>query len=79
MRSLGGRLRTRETQHDDERLDPTMKFKIVTASGGYRAKIVGGNGEPMFISEVYTTKQSAQHACQVVKANAASAPIVDET
>jgi uncharacterized protein YegP (UPF0339 family) len=56
-----------------------MKFKIVTASGGFRAKIVGGNGEPMFVSEVYTTKQSAQHACDVVKANAASALVVDET
>jgi uncharacterized protein YegP (UPF0339 family) len=56
-----------------------MKFKIVNASGGFRAKVVGGNGEPMFISEVYTTKQSAQHACQVVKVNATSAPIIDET
>jgi uncharacterized protein YegP (UPF0339 family) len=56
-----------------------MKFKIVTASGGFRAKIVGGNGETMFVSEVYTVKQSAQHACDVVKANAASAVVDDET
>lgn len=54
-----------------------MKFRIVTASGGYRAKIVGGNGEVMFTSEVYTTKQSAKHACEVVKANASTATIVD--
>lgn len=56
-----------------------MKFKLVNASGGYRAQIVGGNGEKMFISEVYTSKQSAKHACEVVKANASTAPIVDET
>jgi uncharacterized protein YegP (UPF0339 family) len=56
-----------------------MKFKIVSASGGYRARIVGGNGEIMFVTEVYTTKQSAKHACEVVKANAATAPIEDES
>ncbi len=56
-----------------------MKFKIVNASGGYRAQIVGGNGEQMFVSEVYTTKQSAKHACEVVKRDAGSGPIDDET
>lgn len=56
-----------------------MKFKIVRASGGYRAKIVGGNGETMFVSEVYVAKASAKHACEVVKTSAASAAIDDET
>ncbi len=56
-----------------------MKFTIKPASGGYRARIVGGNGEQMFISEVYTTKQSAQHAIDVVKAEAATAKVEDQT
>jgi uncharacterized protein YegP (UPF0339 family) len=56
-----------------------MYFTITKASGGYRARIVGGNGEQMFLSEVYTTKQSAQHAIQVVKAGAASANVHDRT
>lgn len=56
-----------------------MYFTITTASGGYRARIYGGNGEQMFISEVYTTKQSAQHAINVVMANAASANVYDRT
>ena len=56
-----------------------MYFEIVTASGGYRARIKGGNNEIMFVSEVYTTKASAQNAIDVVKAGAASARVEDET
>ena len=47
-----------------------MYFEIVTASGGYRARIRGGNHEIMFHSEVYVTKASAMHAVAVVKAGA---------
>jgi uncharacterized protein YegP (UPF0339 family) len=54
-----------------------MYFEIVSASGGYRARIRGGNHEIIFVTEVYTTKQSARHACEVVKNNAFSAPIYD--
>jgi uncharacterized protein YegP (UPF0339 family) len=54
-----------------------MYFEIVSASGGYRARIRGGNNEIMFVTEVYTTKASARHACEVVKANAFAAPIYD--
>lgn len=54
-----------------------MYFEIVSASGGYRARIRGGNNEIMFVTEVYTTKASARHACEVVKANAFSAAIYE--
>ena len=56
-----------------------MFFTITTASGGYRARAYGDNGEQMMISEVYTAKQSAQHAISVIKAQAASAPVYDRT
>lgn len=54
-----------------------MYFEIVSASGGYRARIRGGNHEIMFVSEVYTTKASARHACKVVKNEALFATIPD--
>lgn len=54
-----------------------MYFEIVSASGGYRARIRGGNNEIMFVTEVYTTKASARHACEVVKNNAYSATIYE--
>lgn len=56
-----------------------MYFTVERASGGYRARIYGGNSEQMFISEVYTTKQSALHAIAVVQTNAASASVYDRT
>lgn len=56
-----------------------MYFEIVTASGGYRARIRGGNHEIMFVSEVYTTKYGAQNAISVVKASAFNAPVYDRT
>lgn len=56
-----------------------MYFEIVPASGGYRARIRGGNHEIMFTSEVYTTKASAQNAINVVKAGAAVGSISDAT
>jgi uncharacterized protein YegP (UPF0339 family) len=56
-----------------------MFFEIVKAAGGYRAHIKGGNGELMFWTEVYTTKTSARHAIDVVKAGAKDAPVYDRT
>lgn len=56
-----------------------MYFEIVNASGGYRARIKGGNNEIMFVTEVYTSKASAQNAINVVKANAATATVYDRT
>jgi uncharacterized protein YegP (UPF0339 family) len=37
-------------------------FKIVAASGGYRAYIMGGNNEIIFWSEVYSRPEGAAHA-----------------
>jgi uncharacterized protein YegP (UPF0339 family) len=56
-----------------------MFFEIVKAAGGYRAHIKGGNGELMFWTEVYTTKASARHAIDVVKASAKDALVYDRT
>lgn len=56
-----------------------MYFEIVSASGGYRARIRGGNNEIMFVSEVYTTKASAQNAINVVKNGAMFASTYDRT
>lgn len=56
-----------------------MRIKITTASGGYRTKLYGDNGEQMFVSEVYTTKASALYAANVVKTQAAAAQVIDET
>jgi uncharacterized protein YegP (UPF0339 family) len=56
-----------------------MYFTIATASGGYRARAYGDNHEQMMISEVYTTKQSAQHAIDVIKAQASRAAVYDRT
>ncbi|WP_217923764.1 YegP family protein [Miltoncostaea oceani] len=56
-----------------------MYFEIVTASGGYRVRIRGGNHEIMFTSEVYVAKASAYNAIAVVKAGAASASVYDRT
>jgi uncharacterized protein YegP (UPF0339 family) len=53
-----------------------MYFEVLVASnGGWFARIRGGNNEIMFSSQVYTTKASAIHACEVVKSNAAAASI----
>ena len=56
-----------------------MYFEIVRASGGFRAHIKGGNNELVFWTEVYTSKQSAIHACQIVQAGAHAATIYDRT
>ena len=55
-----------------------MYFEVLPASGGgWFARIRGGNNEIMFSSQVYTAKQSAIHACEVVKASAIGAAIFD--
>lgn len=56
-----------------------MYFTIERASGGFRARAYGDNYEQMMVSEVYTTKQSAQHVVNVIKVQAASAVVYDRT
>lgn len=58
-----------------------MKFEVVTKQLAipvhYIARIRGANGEIMFSSQKYTAKHNARHVCEVVKANASGAPIVE--
>lgn len=50
-----------------------MYFKIVSASGGYRAHIYGANHELVWWTEVYVSRQSAQNAINMVKGGASGA------
>jgi uncharacterized protein YegP (UPF0339 family) len=58
-----------------------MHFEVVTkrTTNGtlYHARIKGGNGEIIFSSQNYTANESAKHACEIVKAQAASAQIYE--
>jgi uncharacterized protein YegP (UPF0339 family) len=60
-----------------------MYFEVVTkkTTNGthYHARIRGGNNETIFSSQIYTSKQSAIHACEVVKLDASSAKIYEVT
>lgn len=56
-----------------------LYFEIVSASGGYRAHIKDANHKLIWWTEVYVTKANARHACDLVKAYAANAPIYDRT
>jgi uncharacterized protein YegP (UPF0339 family) len=60
-----------------------MKFEVVTKMFAspvhYIARIKGGNGEIVFSSQKYTSKESAKHACEIVKANASSTSITEVT
>jgi uncharacterized protein YegP (UPF0339 family) len=56
-----------------------MYFTIESASGGYRAKIYGGNNRLVFWTEVYESKASAQNAIDMVKNGAYSALVYDRT
>jgi uncharacterized protein YegP (UPF0339 family) len=61
-----------------------MHFEVVTKESGgiathYHARIKGGNGEIIFSSQNYTAKESAKHACEIVKAQAASAAMYEVT
>jgi uncharacterized protein YegP (UPF0339 family) len=60
-----------------------MYFEVVTKRSGtathYHARIRGGNNETIFSSQIYYAKQSAIHACEVVKGNAKGAEIREVT
>ncbi|GLI00676.1 YegP family protein [Phytohabitans aurantiacus] len=57
-----------------------MQFHINKATNGqFYWKIVASNGQTLATSETYWNKSDAESACRSVKANAASAPIVDNT
>jgi uncharacterized protein YegP (UPF0339 family) len=58
-----------------------MYFEVITKGSGtskhYHARIKGSNGEIIFSSQNYQAKESAKHACEVVKAQAADAKIYE--
>jgi uncharacterized protein YegP (UPF0339 family) len=57
-----------------------MYFSILRSDDGqYWWRAVGDNNEIMAASELLTTKQSAEHAISVIQAQAASAPVRDQT
>jgi uncharacterized protein YegP (UPF0339 family) len=50
-------------------------FSIDPASGGFRAHFWGDNGELVWWTEVYVRKAGAQHAIDLLKRHAATAPV----
>ena len=54
-------------------------FSIDPASGGFRAHFWGDNVPPKLIwwTEVYVRKAGAQHAINLMKQHAPTAPVVD--
>ncbi|MGL5594010.1 MAG: YegP family protein [Cetobacterium sp.] len=58
-----------------------MYFKILKSKNNVNFYFVGygNNHEPIFTSEMYTTKQSAKHTIEIIKAQALEAPIKDES
>ncbi len=55
-------------------------FELLRATGGgYFWRLKAANGETLCHSEVYQTKQSAQHGINVVKLIAPTAPVRDLT
>jgi uncharacterized protein YegP (UPF0339 family) len=57
-----------------------MYFSILRSDDGqYWWRAVGDNNEIMAASELLTTKQSAEHSIAVIQAQAASAPVRDQS
>ena len=55
-----------------------IEFQLHRAiNGQFYCRIVASNGEVLFISETYHTKQDLVHAANVVRAYATSAQILD--
>lgn len=56
------------------------RFEIyLDKAGEYRTRFKASNGEIMVWSEGYSVKQNAKNCAVSVRANAPSAPVVDET
>jgi uncharacterized protein YegP (UPF0339 family) len=52
-----------------------MYFEIVSTANGWHARIKDANHKIIFWTQDYTRRESAIHACELVKRLAASAPI----
>lgn len=55
------------------------KFVLKKSGNQYTFALKAGNGEIIATSERYTTKAAAKNGIESVKANAPTAPVVDET
>lgn len=55
-----------------------MYFTIENASGGYRARLFGGNNELVWMTEVYVSKAGAQNAIRIAQSSY-NAPVYDRT
>lgn len=58
-----------------------MYFKILKSKNNINFYFVGygDNHEPIFTSEMYTSKQSAKHTIDVIKTQALAANVKDES
>jgi uncharacterized protein YegP (UPF0339 family) len=60
-----------------------MKFEVVTRTKNgpthYLGRIVAANGEELFSTQKYSRKESAKHACELVRDYAKTAEIVEVT
>jgi len=56
-----------------------LKFEIISASGGYRARIVDGSEEIIFVSPIYESKAHAKSVIALVSNAAPSAEIEDNS
>ncbi|MEU0818248.1 YegP family protein [Streptomyces mirabilis] len=55
------------------------KFEVYKdKSDKYRFRLKAGNGEIIAVGEAYESKASCMHGIESVKANAASAPVVEK-
>ena len=58
-----------------------MYFEIVKTKGArkWHARIMGDNNRIVFWTQDYTSKESARHACEIVKTAAALADIPEKS
>lgn len=54
-------------------------FEIVFAEGGYRAHVKSTDHKLIWWTQVYKEKRSAEHAIGLLRAYAATAPLIDRT
>jgi uncharacterized protein YegP (UPF0339 family) len=54
------------------------KFEIHGGNRKYWARFESNNGEVVWVTETYTSKQNAEHAIGFVKANAADTNKIDD-
>lgn len=55
------------------------KYVIKKTPTGFNFQLKAGNGEPILVSEVYTTLKAAQAGCESVRKAASEANIEDQT